>query len=642
MKNIILGICAMSLLMWVSFAQFTTDNTTTEDDGLSLFDVNSAVTNMQDLKSSVDDITKELYAMDEKEKTDGGISNSYRETRDEVVAIINNINQTTEAVGEMLKKIAVFKKQIVTASEELKAAREWIVATKGYLADFANFIYKLDHKLYNENNTIDDIKLIINSDNIPRTLANDYMVESMAFQLNDLMWSFTDSQEKQLVLLKKLSQLKMQAGNQIKDYQVELEKMQQKKNYLIQFLALYQNDKTQRKVAIQQLFESTKWVYDKINELVKNTHKGVYLSDFNMDKKIKELEILEKDKETYPLAWPIYPITEIGAYFGDELFQKQYGVPHIGIQIKAEQWSPVYAARDGIVYFVANSDQIGWINRLMIVHTDGYVTVYQYMNDISVKAWDIVRRGQFIGKSGGEPGTHGAGFISRGPNLTFSVFKDGIARDPFDILDASVIQNKDVLPDGYKIKYLRDKYTRDIDISDLELMDGATLREREDQFLNKYAVGIYKEIAFREDASANTNIDTDAVICTAFAESTLGQHLTTAWNIGNVGNTDSNPRAVSFYSALAGARAIALTLNNQFLGDHHTIDQLSRYNNTEGKIYASSPINRQTNVLKCLSQIKWYYIPGDFPFRTGLNPNKVKDEKEVVDLMGGNGSIVTK
>jgi hypothetical protein len=38
-------------------------------------------------------------------------------------------------------------------------------------------------------------------------------------------------------------------------------------------------------------------------------------------------------------------------------------------------------------------------------------------------------------------------------------------------------------------------------------------------------------------------------------------------------------------------------------------------------IYASSPINRQTNVLKCLSQIKGYYIPEDFPFRTGPNPN---------------------
>ncbi|MEI7562637.1 MAG: hypothetical protein WCJ39_02760 [bacterium] len=62
-------------------------------------------------------------------------------------------------------------------------------------------------------------------------------------------------------------------------------------------------------------------------------------------------------------------------------------------------------------------------------------------------------------------------------------------------------------------------------------------------------------------------------------------------------------------------------MNNAYLGDYHTIKQLSRYGNKDGKIYASSPINWQTNVLKCLSQIKGYYIPEDFPFRTGPNPN---------------------
>jgi hypothetical protein len=93
------------------------------------------------------------------------------------------------------------------------------------------------------------------------------------------------------------------------------------------------------------------------------------------------------------------------------------------------------------------------------------------------------------------------------------------------------------------------------------------------------------------------------VICVAFAESTLGRYLSTNANIGNVGNNDRGDR-VPFTSAYAGARAIPLTLNNAYLGKYHTINQLSRYGNKDGKIYASSPINRQTNVMKCLSQIK--------------------------------------
>lgn len=114
-----------------------------------------------------------------------------------------------------------------------------------------------------------------------------------------------------------------------------------------------------------------------------------------MEKKIKALDKIEDDNDTYPLARPLYPIEEIQAYFGDEAFQKQYGIPHIGIQIKANQKTPVYAARKGIVYFVADNDEIG-INRAMVVHTDGYITVYQYLNTTVVNPGDIVRRGQLI------------------------------------------------------------------------------------------------------------------------------------------------------------------------------------------------------------------------------------------------------
>jgi len=149
-----------------------------------------------------------------------------------------------------------------------------MVSTKDYLADFANFIYKLNNKLYTDNGSIiDDIKLIVNSDNIPRTLANDYMVQSMILQLNDLMGNFTANEERQIEIIKKLSRLKAEAGTQIKDFEVELEKLQQKKNYLIQFLSLYKNDKIQRQIAITNLFESTKGVYDKMASLVKDISK---------------------------------------------------------------------------------------------------------------------------------------------------------------------------------------------------------------------------------------------------------------------------------------------------------------------------------------------------------------------------------
>lgn len=155
--------------------------------------------------------------------------------------------------------------------KDIQSSRSGMVDTKEYIEDFANFIYKLDNKLYNENtNSIDEIKLLINSDNIPLTLANDYLVESMILQLNDLMTDFQENEQKQLETIKKLNQLKSQAKTSIITYQNEIEQLQQKKNYLLQFMKLYQNDESQKQLTIDNFFQSTKDVYDTMTEYVKD------------------------------------------------------------------------------------------------------------------------------------------------------------------------------------------------------------------------------------------------------------------------------------------------------------------------------------------------------------------------------------
>ncbi|MCX6823224.1 MAG: hypothetical protein NTX91_04530 [candidate division SR1 bacterium] len=317
-------------------SQTVTDTQTQDsylpDETVSNFDVTTAYDTMQSLQSSVDGIVKELYALDAQQRSGDTISAKYREVRNEIVNVIQTINTTTDNVGSMLKKIAVYKRMIQIAYQDLQDSRKGFTNTKEYLATFANFIYKLDNKLYDGNSqTIDDVKLIVNSDNIPRTLANDAMVESMLVQFNDLLDNFTTNEQKQLDLIKKLNQMKIQAQADIKDYAVQLEQLQQKKNYLMQFIALYSKDSSQRQLTINTLFDSTKSVYDKIVELAKGVKKGVYTDSFDMGKKMKELTKIADDTQTYPIARPLYPIENILTYFGDVNYQTQYGIPHIGI-----------------------------------------------------------------------------------------------------------------------------------------------------------------------------------------------------------------------------------------------------------------------------------------------------------------------
>jgi hypothetical protein len=319
------------------------------------------------------------------------------------------------------------------------------------------------------------------------------------------------------------------------------------------------------------------------------------------------------------MAWPIYPIENITHYFNDANFEKENWFKHQAIQIEAKQWTPVYAARDGVVYYVSNS--IDWISWVLIIHKEWYVTLYEYMNQIIVNPWETVQRGQLIWYSWWEPGTMWAWFASEWENLTFWVYKDWVAIDPLTILDLSVVTDwQNTLPEDYRIKYLNDQLVRPIDVSELKLIEWKTVDERAQKLLNSYGVWVYKELDFWDSVVEWTNIDRDVVICIWVAESTLWKYLTTSNNIWNVGNNDRWDR-VAYNTPYAGARLIALTLNNQYLWHYHTINQLSRYGNPDWKIYASSPINWQTNVMKCLSKIKWYTVPEDFPFRVGPNPN---------------------
>jgi hypothetical protein len=69
-----------------------------------------------------------------------------------------------------------------------------------------------------------------------------------------------------------------------------------------------------------------------------------------------------------------------------------------------------------------------------------------------------------------------------------------------------------------------------------------------------------------------------------------------------VGNDDSgNTRTYDTVSD--GIAALYNVLNNRFLQNYHTMDQLSRYGNDDGFIYASSPYNWQNNIMKCLTAI---------------------------------------
>lgn len=132
-----------------------------------------------------------------------------------------------------------------------------------------------------------------------------------------------------------------------------------------------------------------------------------------------------------PFSWPVYG--PVSAGFRNSAYHEHFGVPHHGTDIVVGQGTPVASSAEGVVFLVRDGGEKGY-TYVLIGHRNGYATLYGHLSSVSVAAGQEVSAGQFIGLSGGKPGTPGAGPMTTGPHLHFEVIRSGENVDPLTVL----------------------------------------------------------------------------------------------------------------------------------------------------------------------------------------------------------------
>ena len=103
---------------------------------------------------------------------------------------------------------------------------------------------------------------------------------------------------------------------------------------------------------------------------------------------------------------------------------------HNGVDIAAEEGTPVLAAADGVVYTVYEDETMG--TTVVIRHDEGYTTKYACLaEEVAVTAGDEILLGQQIGSVG----TTALLESALGPHVHFSVTCDNEAVDPAEFLE---------------------------------------------------------------------------------------------------------------------------------------------------------------------------------------------------------------
>lgn len=130
------------------------------------------------------------------------------------------------------------------------------------------------------------------------------------------------------------------------------------------------------------------------------------------------------------MDWPLYGDLVMNYSMDKTIYFETLGQYRYNpaLVIKAEVGKNVHASANGVIKEVYSSTELG--NVIVMDIGEGYELTYGQLDQISVKAGDVIEAGTVIGTVA-EPSVY---YSSEGSNLYFKMTKDGVAVNPMDVL----------------------------------------------------------------------------------------------------------------------------------------------------------------------------------------------------------------
>ena len=331
----------------------------------------------------------------------------------ELAILENRVQKTQLDIQEAELEIDKVELEIKHTREEIVLSEKEIVRSKDMIAVVLRELYTFDeagpvevlfgNEVFSE--FFDQVQYL-------ETLQDD--LSSTLERIETLNAQLKTQEEQQATRKERLVGMRQD----LERTQRRLESEQRAKDVL---LASAEQSEAQFRVLVRELQEERQYIQSQVFRLQEELNRRIEEGDLDE-------EVIEELTGPTILSWPVQdPI--ITAIFHDPTYPFKHLFQHSGVDMAVPQGSTLRAAGPGYVAW-AKSTSRGYGNHIMIVHSNGIATLYAHLSQMNVVADQFVQRGEVIGKTGGLPGTPGAG-LSTGPHLHFEVREDGIPVDPY-------------------------------------------------------------------------------------------------------------------------------------------------------------------------------------------------------------------
>ena len=574
-----------------------------DDAYIPLMDMDEAKEDLVQLTRSYDELVDSVTVLNQRQK---GISKHYNNAKLSATLTIQDMTKTQDILSKRRSQVALSLNRVKKLQLSLAVLWKDITEAKKQISTYSRFLFKTGNDYYLTADELSDIKVLTKSESIAHTIWKEELSRLLYTWLEysfEKMNELTSSYEG---MLHDLQQHIASYHEEIDLYQDDLDHLEQQRAHVEQILQFLEEDKSYLDDQLNRFNQSKVNLQHQIDRMDKITQETATFLWKN-----KEVDALLKEEDRSMgwdyFSWPV----RVPSWINSEVTKAQYEQAS-WIALHATQWEELYAPAPGIVYKVYSDTDVS-LHRMILLHKYGYSTVILPMSQVFVQPWDVVKRGQIIGRAWWKPWTIWAWIESTWSHVYFEVMKNSESIDPFLVMDLSVYQQIDMLDEQYHLKRKQDYLSRRVDLSDLPNLKGDTPEQRRDYFLSKSWNSIFSDPWLRLSAAEWAWIDPIFGICIGAAETSYRNFK--SWNnIGNVWNDDSW-NTIVYDSPKAWVAAIYKTLSNKYLGHYTMMSQLSRFGNKTWSIYASDPVNRQKNILRCLSMIYEVNVPEDYFFR---------------------------
>ena len=366
---------------------------------------------------------------------------SQSELEDQKSDLNTKIDETKSQQTEVKEQLSEQRQEIEKLDESITQMEDEISTLNVQIAELENSIQEEQTKLeqkqkeHEENQALMEERLVVmyeygdtsfldmlfNSKNIIEFISNYYMLSQITQCDKELLETIEKEQE--------------EIENTKKELETNKEKVSSAKTEKETKNNLLKTQKSQRQAKADSLSAEDKALQDKIDSY----NAQVAKIDSDIKKIIEDLNNKNNNSSASnglkfdgSFIWPC------NNKIITSRVKWRWGRWHKGIDIGA-RYENVYASASGYAYTLENPG--GYGHYIMIIHGDGYITLYGHLNSFKVSYGQYVSQGQVIAQSGNSGGSTGA-------HLHFEIRK---ASSISGFFSSSFLNPLDYLPGGYTI-----------------------------------------------------------------------------------------------------------------------------------------------------------------------------------------------